>query len=244
MAAYFDERGPEGETSLQAERRRAERQREWEQDYRGKGVDWWGILNDVDQEGVLYLACAGHAGGADTRVRLLPEEVAGAGGLLKGEQIRVQGRLMAWGGRYCDLTEGRIVETAPPQEADPQEVPPLPTPVPASPLPQPETGPPIPPAPQPTMKHIGQEGRLDGSGSDVPVAVDVKALDELYQVFAAGDKLGLLDLVTSGRVFGVPDNTRVLVIDRAGFLGSRLKVRILDGDQAGMAGWVPCECVK
>ena len=59
------------------------------------------------------------------------------------------------------------------------------------------------------------------------------------------DKYGFIELVESGKVFSVPNNTRVLVLDYGGgFLDStKSKIRILEGPWTGTAGWVPEEWV-
>ena len=90
-------------------------------------------------------------------------------------------------------------------------------------------------------KSVGIEGHLSGGGERIPVAVDETAFNEWIKTRTANDKMGQVELLTSGRVFSVPTNTRVLVID-IGFVKS--KVRILEGESIGRSGWVPFEWVQ
>lgn len=57
----------------------------------------------------------------------------------------------------------------------------------------------------------------------------------------ANDKDGKVLLLASGRVFAVKSGTKVLVIDQAMF---KRKVRVLEGEQKGLSGWVAVEYVK
>ena len=89
---------------------------------------------------------------------------------------------------------------------------------------------------------VGSEARLYSEGS-APfwVAVDEEAFDELISAVVAKDNYGIMELTLAGRVFIVQNNTKVLVIE-PGF--TKTKVRILEGENAGMAGWVPYEFVQ
>lgn len=89
---------------------------------------------------------------------------------------------------------------------------------------------------------IGEEGRLyiDGS-SPIGVSVDKESLNELISSIIIHDSSGIQNLILKGKVFIVEEDTRILVIDR-GFTST--KVRILEGGNTGMAGWVPSEWVK
>lgn len=91
---------------------------------------------------------------------------------------------------------------------------------------------------------VGSEARLYGEGS-APfwVAVDEEAFKELMRAVAAKDNYGITELMLAGRVFIVQNNTRVLVLDQHPGLAAT-KVRILEGENAGMAGWVPHEFVR
>lgn len=91
---------------------------------------------------------------------------------------------------------------------------------------------------------VGSEARLYGEGS-APfwVAVDEEAFEELMTAIAAKDNYGITELMLAGRVFIVQNNTRVLVLDQHAGLAAT-KVRILEGENTGMAGWVPYEFVR
>ena len=76
--------------------------------------------------------------------------------------------------------------------------------------------------------------------SSVMVAVDEKALDELINAISTrGDDVQIL--IKSGRVFTVPNKTRVRIIE-ADF--ARLKVRIIEGDKIMAEVWVPERWVR
>ena len=71
--------------------------------------------------------------------------------------------------------------------------------------------------------------------SNVMVAVDEQSLDELIRALAdRGEELE--SLVDSGKVFTVPNNTRVRVVD-ANF--AKLKVRFVEGKRVMTEAWVP-----
>jgi hypothetical protein len=76
--------------------------------------------------------------------------------------------------------------------------------------------------------------------SSVMVAVDEKALDELINAISTrGDEVQTL--IQSGRVFTVPNKTRVRIIE-ADF--AKLKVRIIEGDKIMSEVWVPERWVR
>lgn len=87
----------------------------------------------------------------------------------------------------------------------------------------------------------GQEGRLDSGARIVAVAVDEEAFDAFTKAAVANDEIGIGQLITSGRIFTVPQNTRVLVLD-PGVLSTT--VRILDGAHQSKSGIVAAEYVK
>jgi hypothetical protein len=97
---------------------------------------------------------------------------------------------------------------------------------------------------QPSLQ-IGQQARLhrtDG-GDDPPaflVAADAEALSQCISAVNAGDPYGTKELVAAGRLWLVPAGTSVVVLELAFF--SR-KVRILEGEHQGKAGWIPTEFV-
>lgn len=74
----------------------------------------------------------------------------------------------------------------------------------------------------------------------VMVAVDEKALDELISAISTrGDDAQTL--IQSGRVFTVPNKTRVRIIE-ASF--AKLRVRIIEGDRIMFEVWVPERWVR
>lgn len=90
---------------------------------------------------------------------------------------------------------------------------------------------------------VGEQGFLrdrKDAKEDVLVATTKETFDQFIKAAVAGDNYGAAQIVISGGAFYVPGNTKVLVIDME--TGSR-KVRILEGEQAGVAGWVPYEYV-
>jgi hypothetical protein len=67
------------------------------------------------------------------------------------------------------------------------------------------------------------------------VAVDEQSLDELIGALAERGE-GVQVLVDSGKVFTVPNNTRVRVVD-VNF--AKIKVRFLEGKRVMTEAWVP-----
>jgi hypothetical protein len=83
---------------------------------------------------------------------------------------------------------------------------------------------------------IGGEVRLYIKGRDtVMVAADEKALDELITAISSPPD-ALQDLIQSGKVFTVPNDTRARIV-AIGF--GKTKVRIIEGDKILTEGWVP-----
>jgi hypothetical protein len=91
---------------------------------------------------------------------------------------------------------------------------------------------------------IGKEGSLSGTGGTLtPVAITEAALDQFLKSYRANDSHGMVQMMATGLVFTVENGTKVLVID----YGERLflrKIRILEGEMKGRAGYVPYEWVK
>jgi hypothetical protein len=87
----------------------------------------------------------------------------------------------------------------------------------------------------------GSEVTLYVQGREsVMVAVDEKALDELIGAMSTrGDEAQTL--IQSGRVFTVPNKTRVRIIEAA---FAKLKVRIIEGDRIMFEVWVPERWVR
>ena len=86
----------------------------------------------------------------------------------------------------------------------------------------------------------GSEVTLYVEGRDsVMVAVDEKALEELVSTISTrGDAQ---TLIQSGRVFTVPNKTRVRIIE-ASF--AKLRVRIIEGEKIMFEVWVPERWVR
>lgn len=99
-----------------------------------------------------------------------------------------------------------------------------------------------PPGVPPERRHPGAIATLRaGDAENAMLAVDETAYDEMLKASIAGDSVGLRQMVLSGRVELVPNNTRILVIDRGLY---RRKVRIMEGAAAGIAGWVAEDWVQ
>ena len=81
--------------------------------------------------------------------------------------------------------------------------------------------------------------RAGGSG-EVAVAIDERALDAAISASNARDGVAFGSLVAQGRLFIVASDTSVQVIG-SGF--GKLKIRVLEGSEAGRGGWVPAEWV-
>lgn len=73
------------------------------------------------------------------------------------------------------------------------------------------------------------------------LAVDEESMDLWTKACVAKDYIGMAQLEASGRVFPVPNGTKVLVIDSSFAIK---KVRVLEGDAYGKSGWLPYEWVK
>ena len=76
----------------------------------------------------------------------------------------------------------------------------------------------------------------------VVVASKESAID-LEKFTAAGDNLGLKQLLSSGAVLKVPWGAKVLIIDHD-WQHSLYEVRVLDGPFAGKRGWVVRESLE
>jgi hypothetical protein len=83
----------------------------------------------------------------------------------------------------------------------------------------------------------GETGRLVCSGTSNAVGLGVTKddCDALVEAQTANDQYGIRELLITHRVYAIPCSTRVLVLDE-GF--TRDKVRIVDGEYAGRAGWI------
>ena len=98
--------------------------------------------------------------------------------------------------------------------------------------------------PTPTGVRVGEEARLDSTDLDsISVCLDEEAFDRCTEVLLAKDEYGLYELVVAGRIFFVPNDTKVLVLAERDSPHS-VRVRILGGEHAGRAGWVQSGWVK
>jgi hypothetical protein len=89
---------------------------------------------------------------------------------------------------------------------------------------------------------LNTEARLYVSGLEsIPVAVDENALSEMMNALPIGKNQGVDELIRSGRLFRIPNNTRVRIIE----VGSaKFRVRVLEGDSVALDGWVPERWVR
>lgn len=92
---------------------------------------------------------------------------------------------------------------------------------------------------------IGSEAQIGQRGQATPssyfIGLDDDALSEFNHALSSADQYGALDLIARGRVIGIPPGTRVQIIDASFFMR---KVRVLEGDHAGSAGWIEMEHVS
>lgn len=101
---------------------------------------------------------------------------------------------------------------------------------------------PEPSAPQQQSVGISEIGLLSkGDGEIVPLGVTKADFDQMTKTLLAKDDVGWKELVTSGRVIGAEDGTKVRVIDTGVFWR---QVRILEGPYQERSGYVPTEWVK
>lgn len=88
---------------------------------------------------------------------------------------------------------------------------------------------------------IGEQGKVHVNGSDtILIAVDKDAFDQYMDAAIANDSIGVVDLMSRGKIFPVKNDTKIQVID-ASF--TTRKVRVMEGEMFGQAGWVPYEFV-
>ncbi len=82
---------------------------------------------------------------------------------------------------------------------------------------------------------VGAHARLKGGSESAIVALDIETLSKFETAQAAKDEYGIKELLRSGGVFLIPNQTKVLVIDRQSV--GAWKVRILEGEHANEAVW-------
>lgn len=94
------------------------------------------------------------------------------------------------------------------------------------------------------VTKVGAPARafIEGSQS-IYLAVNRDAMDELIDVQNASDLDGLQSLGQQGKVFGIPNNTSVEVVEHSGLL---TKVRVTEQDRVytGREGWLQYEFVQ
>lgn len=78
------------------------------------------------------------------------------------------------------------------------------------------------------------------STAPILVAPTEVNFDRAMQLAVAHDTTGISKMVLSGDIFTVPSGTQVRVIGKN---FPKTEVRIMDGDSAGLSGWVPAEFV-
>jgi hypothetical protein len=97
-------------------------------------------------------------------------------------------------------------------------------------------------ASQSSPSDIGSESILQaGNLEEIYLTIDKESFDEWSKVAAAKDHIGMLELLSAGKMFIVPAGTKVLVIDSSWAIR---EVRILEGDAFGRTGWLPYEWLK
>lgn len=91
--------------------------------------------------------------------------------------------------------------------------------------------------PTPVPGSVGSEVRIvPNSGAErMPLAVDPQAMDDLSKAAVAKDTVGWNEVIRAGRAFWVDRGARVLVLEQG---WETTRVRLLDGPQAGRAGWL------
>jgi hypothetical protein len=83
---------------------------------------------------------------------------------------------------------------------------------------------------------VGSDARLYVEGLDpIPIAADEPALGELMTAFSKKDDSRIDDLAESGRVFKVPSETRVRVLQMG---AGKIRVRVSEGEHVMSEGWV------
>jgi hypothetical protein len=92
-------------------------------------------------------------------------------------------------------------------------------------------------APRSSSKAVGSEVRLKVAElASVFVAVDTKALDEMIRAFSLKDNSKVENMVESGRVISIDNDTRARILE---VNSGRIKARILEGPNAMVDVWVP-----
>ena len=90
------------------------------------------------------------------------------------------------------------------------------------------------PTPQP-RPSTGQEGHVL---TNTMASATKDGRGAVTSAMVAGDTHGLAQLVASGQAFVLDGGTRILVLEKSWTV---VRVRALDGQNRGRAGWIPSE---
>lgn len=92
------------------------------------------------------------------------------------------------------------------------------------------------------MPDVGSEAVLYLKGSEVVLLADSKpAYKQFIKIQTAKDKHGFNQMVSAGKIFAVPNGTRVLILDLD---LAAYEVRILQGEHKNRTGWIAYEFAK
>lgn len=93
---------------------------------------------------------------------------------------------------------------------------------------------------------VGDEGIINNNDEinncegTVALTMTEEAQDEFTKTSIAKDSAGFAEMILEGKIFIVDNCTKAKVIDSSMF---KRRVRILEGEQAGKAGWLPYEFI-
>ena len=79
---------------------------------------------------------------------------------------------------------------------------------------------------------------IDSGQGLTAVARNPSDFEDWYKAKRVRDEYGMKELIFSGRIFAVKDQSTILIIDSSPTL---YKIRVLDGEKEGKAGWIPIE---
>ena len=88
---------------------------------------------------------------------------------------------------------------------------------------------------------VGEEGFIKVPSPSAILANTEANYKELTKIYLANDTMGIGDFLLSHKGISIPSGTKVLVIESA--TGIR-KVRVLEGEKIGEAGWIAMEWVS
>lgn len=95
---------------------------------------------------------------------------------------------------------------------------------------------------EPPAVLVGREGRVEsGKAAWIPLFGTHAKLSRFAKATAIHDKYDVAGMLLQRDTFAVERGTRIQVIE-TGFLVAR--VRVLEGEQEGNAGWLPSEMVR